>query len=461
MTTISLILSSGRKPGVPGLARRKRFPLTPAIVLSSALAAGMIHGKLTSNQSGENFNIARALSQGMGFAHPFGDRTGPTAWMPPVFPSLLAGLYWLGQGEREVVRIGLIVCHGCVLVGTAFLVLALIWQTTQRIGPWIGAALFFLACLDHFHFWFKYIDDCWLNLLSLDLLIAGFCWLRSLEQRWKAAGWGLVGGFCALINPIVGFAWGVLSLLLGARLRKWSQLGLAGLFAALALAPWSVRNYLVLGRLVPVKSNLAFEMYQSQCLQPDGLLQNFRSHPAGGGREGAEYRRVGEIAFMDHKWQQLREAIGADPLDYLDRIACRFLGATLWYVPFNRAGEAQKPWLLWVRRITHPLPFLALLLLVLTNCWNSLRLPQWTGIGVYLLYLLPYVATSYYERYAAPLVAVKVLLVIWAVDRMLSLTDLGQRTPIFAATQVAYSPPNFSGQLVRFFRFCPSRHHQA
>jgi hypothetical protein len=36
------------------------------------------------------------------------------------------------------------------------------------------------------------------------------------------------------------------------------------------------------------------------------------------------------------------------------------------------------------------------------------------------LYLLPYVAVSYYERYAFPLLAAKVLLVIWGVDRLLT-----------------------------------------
>src|SRR5262249_44479991 len=38
----------------------------------------------------EYFNIARALAAGDGFANPFGDRTGPTAWQPPLLPALLA-----------------------------------------------------------------------------------------------------------------------------------------------------------------------------------------------------------------------------------------------------------------------------------------------------------------------------------------------------------------------------------
>ena len=48
---------------------------------------------------------------------------------------------------------------------------------------------------------------------------------------------------------------------------------------------------------------------------------------------------------------------------------------------------------------------------------------QWTVVTIYLLYLLPYVVISYDERYAMPLVAVKVLLVVWAVDRLLALAS--------------------------------------
>ncbi len=40
-------------------------------------------------------------------------------------------------------------------------------------------------------------------------------------------------------------------------------------------------------------------------------------------------------------------------------------------------------------------------------------------MGVYLLYLLPYVGVSYYDRYAMPLLAVKILLVLWSADRVL------------------------------------------
>src|SRR5262249_10925383 len=152
--------------------------------------------------------------------------------------------------------------------------------------------------------------------------------------------------------------------------------------------------------LVPVKSNLAYELYQSQCLQPDGLIQvaTFSTHPNGSrGRERQEYRSMGEMAFLDRKRQQFWDSVRADPREFLERVACRFLGLALWYVPSTRAEEARRPAVLWFNRLVHPLPFLGLLVLAGSAAWRPLHRAQWVVIGVYLLYLLPYIAASYYE----------------------------------------------------------------
>jgi hypothetical protein len=70
--------------------------------------------------------------------------------------------------------------------------------------------------------------------------------------------------------------------------------------------------------------------------------------------------------------------------------------------------------------------FLGVLVLAFSAVWQHLHRAQWTVVGVYLLYLLPYVGVSYYDRYALPLLGVKVLLVIWAADRLLSLRGGGK-----------------------------------
>jgi hypothetical protein len=334
------------------------------------------------------------------------------------------------NGDRDLVMAIFIFLQLYVLIGTGLLTLALAGKTTNRLGTWVAPVVFFVAILGDFHMWFQFTHDCWLVMLALDILIVGFCWFEPLRSKKAAAAWGLCGGLLAMINPIVAFAWGMLSLVVTIRHRSWSRLPLAVLAAALTLAPWTVRNYLLFGRLIPVKSNLDYELYQSQCLLPDGLLQPqaFSVHPyVSPGKERQEYKRVGEMAFLDQKRELFRQSVREDPLDFADRVASRFLGATLWYTPFNRADEARRPWILWWGRLTHPLPFLSLVVLAFTAIRERLHWFQWLVMGVYVLYLLPYIVVSYYDRYTLPLLGVKALLVIWAADRLLSLFHTKKR----------------------------------
>jgi hypothetical protein len=437
------------QPSAPAPAPNRRVPFLVGLVLAAAICACAVYanlsfavtrpvnfqyfppfkpyvnGNMNHHLGAEYFNIAQALTAGKGFANPFGDQTGATAWMPPVLPTLLAGLLWACDGNRDAVMAVVVVLQAYVLIVTGLLVLALAQRTTSRVGAVGAATVFFLALLCNFKSCFQVTHDSWLVLLALDLLVAGLCWCRPLQRRGTAAGWGLFGGLCALISPVVGLAWGILSLLLGWRERAWSRLALAVLAAAVALAPWTVRNWLVFGRLIPVKSNLAYELYQSQCLQPDGLIRRstFFHHPGGANHpDGQEYRALGETAFLDCKRQQFRQAVWADPVDFLDRVACRFLGVTLWYEPFDRLDPVgPRSWALWLGRLIHPLPFLAVLVLVFAAVRERLHPAQWAVIGVYWFYLLPYIGASYYDRYGAPLLGVKVLLVIWAADRLLCL----------------------------------------
>jgi hypothetical protein len=92
------------------------------------------------------------------------------------------------------------------------------------------------------------------------------------------------------------------------------------------------------------------------------------------------------------------QAVRADPEEFLERLASRVLGATLWYVPFNRVHEGKRPWFLWFHRCTHPVPFLALLVLLFTAATRPLHETQWLVMGLYVFQLLPYVLVRYYDR---------------------------------------------------------------
>ncbi len=292
---------------------------------------------------GEYYQMAKALVAGKGFSDPMDQPTGPTTWQPPILPLILAGLLW-ATGSREGVTAVVVVLQDCILVGTTFLVLALVMQTTRRIAPALAAAaLCFAALVCEFRLYFQFTHDWWIVLFAVDLLIAGFCFLEPLRGWKSAAGWGLFGGLCVMINPIVGLTWAILSSLATLRQGGWRRLGVALLAAALVLSPWTIRNYLVFGRFIPSKGNLAFELYQSQCLQKNGLLTKFVNHPYGTAKnaEGRAYKALGETRYLDKKWEQYWASIGADPLEFLDRVAARFLGATLWNVSFHRGEEMR------------------------------------------------------------------------------------------------------------------------
>ena len=211
-----------------------------------------------------------------------------------------------------------------------------------------------------------------------------------------AAAWGVAGGLIALTSPAVAFIWGlfwcgsaVAAIWNRVRLgQPWhpGRLAAAALAAGLVVAPWLVRNYQIFHRFIPIKSNLAFELYQSQCVQDGGVLHDpiWQSHPNHGGNAALmEYARLGEMAFMDHKWEQFREAVRADPADFLDRVWNRFQEALLVYVPFNlneedRGGRRAEQ--IWYVRLFYPLPFVCLVGLLATAPFCRLSWPQWVVI---------------------------------------------------------------------------------
>src|SRR6185436_8321706 len=117
--------------GEPAGAAVRPFPVLVASASCAALLVAAYFGELTANLISENFNIARALFAGRGYADAIGLPVGPTAWNAPVYPLLQAALLWAGDGSRAFVKAGLVALHLATLVATCVLVLALVRQTTR------------------------------------------------------------------------------------------------------------------------------------------------------------------------------------------------------------------------------------------------------------------------------------------------------------------------------------------
>jgi hypothetical protein len=395
--------------------------LVSAFVLSVGIISATVYGNLSVNLDGEYFRIARALADGKGFADPFGAPTGPTAWQAPLLPILEAAILWATDGSASSVVRVIVVLHVFVLIATGMLVIGITWQTSGQMGAVAAAIAYAVALACNFRICFELTSDPWMNLLFLDLFLIGAYWVHPFLRRRRTIGWGALGGVAALANPVLGLVWATLTVGLAVQSGTWRRLAVTMVVAVLVVTPWMIRNYVVFGRWIPVKSNLGYELFQAQCLQPPGVLTvaAIGAHPSNGtSQERQEYERLGEPDYVARKWEQFAEAVWADPLDFLNRLASRFLCATVWYESPDAPRDARRPWLIWLNRCTHPLPFVALVVLLVVGIQGGMKALDWFVISIYVAYLSPYIVASYYDRYGLPLIGVKVLLLVCAMERL-------------------------------------------
>src|SRR5262249_3679063 len=80
----------------------------------------------------------------------------------------------------------------------------------------------------------------------------------------------------------------------------------------------------------------------------------------------------------------------------------------------DRREARERPWTWWACRLTHPLPILSLVVLLVGARRRPLAAATWLVLAACLVYLAPYVAVGYYDRYGFPLVGLKALLIVWA-----------------------------------------------
>ncbi len=365
-------------------------------------------------------SIARAIRSGRGFADPFQEPTGPTAWMPPALPYLLASLYWITGDDRESVVAIVLAVQMFVVSFTCALVVGEARRCRAVGASYVVIVVGLAAC---FQLLFRRTHDVWLNLLVVDLL-----WL-GLVSRWQQPRrliyWGSLGGVAALCSPILGAAWAGLTCWRWLSCnrkqldsnrqqrwqKRWTAVAVVAGLSILPVLPWTIRNRMVLGSWMPIKSNGMFELWQSQCLDDDGVLdwKTTGQHPwPSSGKLRSEYKQRGEMDFIAHYGQIATQDIADNPLVFVDRVAARSLAATVWYMPH----DPHSIWPLWLQRLVFPIPFLSAVYLLATQRRMSRQAAA--ALAIMFLVLLPYVLISYYDRYAAPLIGLKMIVVLHA-----------------------------------------------
>src|SRR5271163_3028017 len=254
----------------------------------------------------ETGNIAYALAQGKGFSNVFRTETGPTAWLAPVYPLLVAATFKL-FGVFTARAFFACVALNILFSSAACVPIFFAGKRIGGLGVAAGAAWLWAVFPSAVMMPFEWIWD-----TSLSALLAALILWATLElaesEKWLDWGvYGILWGLALMTNPSLGL---LLPLLLGwaafrgrgeSRLR-WKRAGLAAGLAIVCCLPWTIRNYVSFHRFIPVRSNLPFELWL-------GNNDIFDEHARGGRKsitrteEARRYAQLGETGYMAEKWE--------------------------------------------------------------------------------------------------------------------------------------------------------------
>jgi len=276
----------------------------------------------------ETGHIAYSLAAGEGFSSPFQRDTGPTAWLAPAYPVLLAGIFKL-FGVYSL-RSFYVAVFLNILFSTATCVP--IFYAGQRIaGPAAAcsAAWFWALFPNAILIPFEWIWDTSLSALLAAMLV----WMTiEISESARLRDWcvyGLFWGMAALTNPALTlpfpllFGWAALRF--GPlNKRQLMQPILALAIAAICCAPWTVRNWVRFRAFIPMRSNFAFELYVGN--NENYADENrFRPGAVTQDREILRYFRMGETAFMEEERRKALAFILAHPRTEIQLIGLRFV----------------------------------------------------------------------------------------------------------------------------------------
>ena len=304
------------------------------------------------------YALSKALYEEQSFGGPeFRDSSD---WSPGA-PLLYAASFYATGGAREgTARI----IEALLGVATILVVFALGWRLGGAVyGRWVGLfAAFAVAVYPPFIHTTGELMSEPPAMLTLPAAILAFLWASERERTWPWLVPGLLFGLTAMFRPeylLVGAAFVVL-----AGIRAWQRsgwrLGLAGgavLLVALILPilPWTVRNLVVLDRVVPVSTGGGKALYVGTYLPADGEYQRVKAllaqrylgrdlEPGSPALDAVDptplFDKVADEVRREHPELTRDEALGRAGKDNLDK----YLGED----PGDYAAmTARKVWRMW------------------------------------------------------------------------------------------------------------------
>jgi 4-amino-4-deoxy-L-arabinose transferase-like glycosyltransferase len=338
--------------------------------------------------------IGAALASGHGFSNQFGPPTGPTAWEPPLYPYLIAGVFQMFGIYSKASALVILTFNS---VCSALTCLPIFWIARRMFSEKVAVgSAWAWALLPNIMFWCT--RAVWETSLSA-LLLAILFWLTlTMEERegwlpWFEFGllWGVIAlngtSLLAFLPPAGLWAWYRRA---KAGKRSFTGVVLASVVFFACIAPWLMRNYQMFGRFIFIRDNFGAELRLGNGNGADGTLMLYLDPP----HDPVAMRQVqemGEIAYIAMRKQQALAFIKADYARFAGLSVKRFI--IFWASPPKVTDPA------WLGPAKDSL-FLASSLLAF--CGLGLALKQRRPGAWLMLWLMLFYPAVYYFVYALP-----------------------------------------------------------
>ncbi len=385
--------------------------------------------------------IARSLVEGHGYGNPFNGVSGPSAWLPPLYPLLMALAFKLFGVYTRGAAFFVLACNSLFSAAIApavyeiaarcFDARGIARRVSKHAEPvalwsaWVWAV--YPAALQYaIHWiWEMSLSTClftWALVFALRLRGTGEESDPSAEPQqalWQWILFGLLWGLTALSNTtlmlvfpasLLWILWPVVRAS-NAAIRLRAQLTravLACLVFIATMAPWIIRNERTLHAFVPARSNFGVELWQSSHFYWRGFPWGTAMPLWPGDPEFRQYVKLGELPYAHEKGAEAMRTLRAHPGLLARNTAYRVY--FFWFgVPHPSEGRVAD-------EVTRTLNYSVLSVAGLLGLALALRrrVPgAWLSAWAFLLMPLPYYLVTVQARFRHPIEPLIAILAVY------------------------------------------------
>jgi hypothetical protein len=351
--------------------------------------------------------LASSLIHGLGYSSPFGGTTGPTAFIAPGYPTLVAGVFLMFGAETFASAVAMMLLQVLVSVITIWLMMRVAEEVLDARTAVIAGTFWAIAPPVLFIpviFWESSFSAC--------LFVAMIALAIRCRRTPTTSCWILMGASCAitgLINPamlptlVAMMGW----IAYQTRRAGWKAPALGVVTLLLVFSPWPIRNAVRFHAFIPMRSTVGYELWMGNRPGSNGRLDE-KLFPAFDMQELTSYLTKGEVAYTSDKSKEAWAYIRAQPGIFVNVTARRIF--RFW----SGTGNLDGPLLYEIHALlTTILGIAGLLLLYRTRM-------RWLAVLMtfpLLLFPLPYYITHAEFRYRLNIDPLLTMLAAYAVTQ--------------------------------------------